>query len=355
VRPRAVSAILIVVLCLGFSVTACGVSQTTDHSAATSRSVTSTMVAPGKSAPEVSSPPVSQTTTTSPDISSMEFGERAYSYVQKLAVANRPAGTEVEAAAAAKVMGWYEDLGYSPTLQSFTYADEDGEVRTSQNVVVFREGGEAGEASVRPLVIVGAHYDSNGYGLGADDNASGTSVVLEVAERLEDHDLPYDIVFVAFGAEELGGEGSAYFVSQMSAEDVSRTTVMINFDALIFGDHLYVHSGTNGKTGPRDRMLELAEEHLLPIEPGGWPPTGVIPAGYSDHHFFNEAGMPIVFCLATNWEIGEHDGRTQTVEYGTIWADETDTLAIIEQRFPGRPLAHLRVYTKLAFEYLSHL
>ena|GEM_PF-6286520 len=46
-------------------------------------------------------------------------------------------------------------------------------------------------------------------GAGADDNASGVAVMLEVAERLAHFKIDYDIVFVAFGAEEAGLRGSS--------------------------------------------------------------------------------------------------------------------------------------------------
>jgi hypothetical protein len=77
-------------------------------------------------------------------------------------------------------------------------------------------------------VIVGAHYDHLGKGgrhslaptseeahLGADDNASGTAVMLEVARELamRKKDLRRDVVFVAFSGEESGVLGSAHFVA----------------------------------------------------------------------------------------------------------------------------------------------
>lgn len=338
------------VLCILVLVSACGAPQPAGQ--------VTTHPAPTASGSEHESPPVAADASVAwqpGGISLVEFGERAYSYIPKLAVETRSAGTAAESVAAARVMGWFRELGYSPSLQSFTYTSDDGKVGTSQNVVVFRGGHKVEGTPVMPLVIIGAHYDSNGDGLGADDNASGISLVLELAERLRSYDLPYDVIFVAFGGEELAGKGSEYYVQQMSTEDILRTTVMINFDSLIFGDKLYIHSGSNGKTGPRDQMLEIVREFGLPVDLGGWPPTGVIPEGYSDHHFFNEAGIPVVFCLSTNWALGRHDGRTQTEKYGTIWADEEDNLATIEQRFPGRPLQHLKTYAILVFEYLKRL
>ncbi len=70
-------------------------------------------------------------------------------------------------------------------------------------------------ASRTALVIAGAHYDAVTAGEGADDNASGVGVMLEVAERLAHFTIDYDVVFIAFGAEDVGSRGSDAFVDQL--------------------------------------------------------------------------------------------------------------------------------------------
>jgi aminopeptidase YwaD len=94
-------------------------------------------------------------------------------------------------------------------------------------------------------VVIGAHYDHIGLGHygtrdsktegqvhhGADDNASGTAVLLEVARRLGTSNLrpARSIVFAAFSAEELGLFGSRHYVNQAGAK-LSSTKAMINLD-----------------------------------------------------------------------------------------------------------------------------
>lgn len=95
------------------------------------------------------------------------------------------------------------------------------------NVVGRLEAGGKPEQP-QPLVL-GAHYDHLGFGgfgslapdshephLGADDNASGTAVLLEVARILSEHraELRRDVVFVAFTAEEMGLLGSTHFTRE---------------------------------------------------------------------------------------------------------------------------------------------
>lgn len=93
-------------------------------------------------------------------------------------------------------------------------------------------------------LVVGAHYDHAGFGNkilslhdedhgqlhpGADDNASGVAVMLELAEALQGVERSHDVIFVAFGAEEYGLHGSTHFIQSgvIPANDI---LAMLNFD-----------------------------------------------------------------------------------------------------------------------------
>ncbi|MCX6148982.1 MAG: M20/M25/M40 family metallo-hydrolase [Ignavibacteriales bacterium] len=96
-------------------------------------------------------------------------------------------------------------------------------------------------------IIIGAHYDHLGYGEtgslyrgkdkqihnGADDNASGTTGVLELAEKFaaEKDKNKRSIIFVTFSGEELGMLGSNYFVQKLSIP-YKNITAMINLDMI---------------------------------------------------------------------------------------------------------------------------
>jgi len=285
-------------------------------------------------------------------------GSQAYHYLKDLATTARVAGTPAELTAALKVKGWFASAGYSTRLQRFSF-DDGGATARSQNVIAYRPAAVRSKNGHTPLVIVGAHYDCVDAGLGADDNASGMGVLLEVAERIAGYRQDYDLVFVAFGAEEVGLIGGDYYFNHLSAADVSRCTAMINFDSLIAGDFMYAHAGFNEKTWVRDRILAIARQYRLPIkmQPGLNPsyPKGLTPDGFSDYTAFNDAGIPIVAFEATNWSIGDFDGWIQTVKHDSYWHTANDTLATIEADFPGRPMAHLKAYTKVVFEFLKGL
>ncbi len=286
-----------------------------------------------------------------------EYGAEAYSYVEQLSAMKRPAATEQELAAANLIKGWFADEGYNAGLKGFTFR-YNGKPYQSQNVIAFKPAAGRRTAST-PLVIVGAHYDNDPVGQGADDNASGVGVVLELADRLSATELPYDLEFVCFGSEEAGLKGSAAFVNAMSAAEIKRTIAMINFDSLIAGDKLYIHAGFNKKTWARDEMLEIIDDLDLPIgtQPGlnKKYPAGLTPNGFSDYTAFNKRRIPIVAFESTNWEIGALDGYEETAQYGSFWHTVNDNLAKIEELLPGRPMARLHAYTELNYEFLANL
>ncbi len=297
-----------------------------------------------------------------------DIGDSAYAYIDALTRITNPdgtytgllrvAGTEDEYAAALTVQGWFADAGYLPALQPFTYT-RDGVAYTSQNVVAYRPADLKSNGAPTPLVIVGAHYDAVKAGQGADDNASGVGAMLEVAERMAGYKIDYDLVFVAFGAEEVGLIGSNRYSRSMSKADRDRAIVMINLDSLIVGDKLYVYSGTNGWTWARTEMLRLAELNDLPIETqlglNHKYPAGTTPNGFSDYTAFNQIDIPVAAFESTNWEIGDLDGYEQTEEYGSFWHTPWDTLEMIELLYPERPMEHLTAFTTVVFDFLRVL
>lgn len=286
---------------------------------------------------------------------SVPAGAQAYACTEQLAVASRIAGTQSELEAARTIAGWFEDAGYETGMQPFTYGSGK-KMRRSQNVIASLPSTSGNQDA--PLVIVGAHYDSVAAGNGADDNASGVGCMVEIAREVATYDdRDYDIEFVAFGAEEVGLEGSFFYADQMSDDDIARTHAMINFDSLIVGDMLYIHAGFNELTGPRDAMLAIIEDLSLPIgvQPGlnEHYPSGLTPDWFSDYTAFNQAGIPIVAFESTNWEIGDLDGYVETAKFGSFWHTGKDKLKTIEQRFPGRPIERLAAYTTLVETYLE--
>jgi Zn-dependent M28 family amino/carboxypeptidase len=280
-----------------------------------------------------------------------DTGETAYQQVKYLSeqIGPRVAGTVSEKTASKYLASQLQAIGLHPTIQNFTYTRKNVTYQ-SQNVIATKKGKSNKE------LIIGAHYDSVSSGKGADDNGSSIGVVLETLQKLAKKKTPYTVKVIFFGAEEAGLQGSKYYVSQMTETEKKNTIAMINLDSLIAGDKMYVY-GDQGKQGKlRDFALKIAKKHKIQMStnPGLNPeyPAGTT-GEWSDHAPFKAAGIPYAYFEATNWEIGDLDGYTQTVKHGAIWHTEKDNLPFLEQEFPGRVQDHLKSFTAVLTELVA--
>jgi Peptidase family M28/PA domain len=169
------------------------------------------------------------------------------------------------------------------------------------NVVGILRGNDADLAS--EAVVVGAHYDHLGLGgegslapdevavhPGADDNASGTAAVLELARSLAaTGPWPRTLVFVAFAGEEMGLLGSAEYVRRPPIP-LDRTAVMVNLDMVgrLREGKIYV-SGVDSGSGLRALVVDAARG--LPLAPA----LRGDPFAPSDQTSFYAAGRPVLF------------------------------------------------------------
>ena len=174
--------------------------------------------------------------------------------------------------------------------------------------------------SAAETVVVGAHYDHLGFGgpgstapgeravhHGADDNASGTAVLLEVARRLAAAGpLPRSVLFVAFSGEERGLLGSGHYVAN-PAVPLADTVAMVNLDMVgrLDGDKLIVH-GTGTGTGLEPLVDRLAAAAGLGLakEPGGFGP--------SDHASFYARKIPVLHVFTGSH--GDYHRPTDTAD-----------------------------------------
>ena len=335
-------------LCLvALSVTACG-----------SQAVISSPARPSPASPStgptrtVASTVSLAPTADQPADRSVEVSRRARAHIESLtSIGPRVAGSQAEGQAAAYISIALGALGYQPQIRPFVATSWSHRQITSANVVAVKPG-----ASPRQIVV-GAHYDSVSKGLGADDNASGVAVMLEVAELLADEFTPYTVCFVAFGAEEVGFLGSAAFVAGMSEEERANTLLMVNLDSVVAGNFQYVYS-EEGSSAARDWVLTWASAHgrdlrtvhdIVFNDPHG--------NGFSDYAPFLAAGIPFVYFEATDWTLGDKDGWTQVdttlADRGVIRHTGYDTLAWLDATFPGRVDARLELTVAALYAFLT--
>lgn len=147
-------------------------------------------------------------------------------------------------------------------------------VVTGRNIIGHLEG------VTQPSVLLGGHYDSVVGSPGANDNASGTAVVLEIARNLSDTPLARQAWFVAFDGEEDGLHGSKFFVKTAEPEFLSGLKAMLNFDMVGVNDELRV-GGASSLTA----LAKAADPKVSTFQAKGG----------SDHAPFAAAGVPILF------------------------------------------------------------
>ena len=156
-------------------------------------------------------------------------------------------------------------------------------------------------------LIIGAHYDHLGSGgagsssrtpdtvavhYGADDNASGIAMMLELAQKFANGNktLSRSIVFIAFSAEEMGLLGARHFIENMPVS-ASSVNAMINLDMVgrLKDTRVLQVGGAGTAAGMKYILTELNDTSriILTISDEGYGP--------SDHSVFYGADIPVLF------------------------------------------------------------
>jgi aminopeptidase YwaD len=173
----------------------------------------------------------------------------------------------------------------------------------TQNVVAYKKGKQKPDS----VLVFSAHYDHLGtlgkeaIFYGANDNASGISMLLELARYYTANPSPYTVVFIAFGAEEAGLLGSKYFVENPPFE-LSKIKLLVNLDLVGTGDDgLGI---VNATVFPQqfavfDRINQEKKYFSKFIKRGK--------AANSDHYFFTEKGVPSFFIYGLGGIQAYHD------------------------------------------------
>lgn len=162
---------------------------------------------------------------------------------------------------------------------------------TSQNVIGYLEGTTYKDS----FVVVTAHYDhlgmmgSKAIFPGANDNASGIAMMLNLAKYYKENPQPYSVVFIAFSGEETGLIGSKYFVEH-PVFPLDNIKFLINID--LMGNGAEGVMTVNGMVYTQEYLLLKSvndNSHYLPaVKARG-------KARNSDHYWFSEAGVPSFF------------------------------------------------------------
>ena len=208
----------------------------------------------------------------------------------------RKAGSEDAAKAAAYIVGQFEEIGIQPYFEEGWYQPFEMNGKTYKNVIGIIPGNDP--VLKDEYIIIGAHYDHLGvrdgkiYN-GADDNASGTATIIEMARILksQQNNLKRSIIVAAFDAEEIGLWGSDYLSKKL---DLSKVKLMMSIDMVGWlekGKTLQLQGTATIKDGKRLFRKEAEKMHLE-IKPKDFE-TSIF--GATDTQSFAEKGVATIY------------------------------------------------------------
>lgn len=206
----------------------------------------------------------------------------------------RAPGTDGDKAARDHIAARMKCLGLLPAFETgYEQPFEDRENHDTANVVGYIKGSD--DKVGGDIIVIGAHHDHTGSGhLGANDNASGVTALLAIAQAIRQKDTGprRTIAFVTFGAEEQGMVGSTYFVAHPPKNlPMGKVVQYINLDMVgSYKSKGWVAAmGTFAKLPARTILDRLKKSYArLAVGVGGR-------ASRSDHVGFCKAGIPYVF------------------------------------------------------------
>ncbi len=256
---------------------------------------------------------ISAVTSSSP--TAAPDGTRAFQHVIALAqdIGPRPIGSESDRRAAEYVRREMQAYGLDVDLQEVpVFKDGDGERRVNSFNVVGRLEGDGPDT-----LIVGAHHDSVGaFVPGANDDASGLAVLLEVARLTSSRPRRTHYLFISFCCEEEGLYGSKAFVE---SADLTRVRAMIALELLGRGELLagpapeppeYWAQRAVVDAARRSGVRNIAARPLWTIAPR------LMKVDHSaDHEPFLRAGVPAFLLMGTypHWTYHTAEDRAAAV------------------------------------------
>ncbi|GAE35969.1 M28 family peptidase [Halalkalibacter akibai] len=173
-------------------------------------------------------------------------------------------------------------------------------LRTSHNVIANKKASNKNKDNGN-VIVLSSHHDSVPGAPGANDNASGTAMVLELARVLKDLPTDTEIRFATFGAEELGLIGSRHYVNTLPQEELNR--IVANFNLDMVGSRDAGDLVMRTVNGQPNLVTELTQASSLRLNGS---PTPYAQGGSSDHVPFGEAGIPAALFIHSPLEPWYH-------------------------------------------------
>lgn len=216
-----------------------------------------------------------------------------------------------------------------------------------------------GTTARQEVLVLGAHYDTASYTPGADDNASGCAMLIEIAHALtsRSHDRTIDIVFFDRGSSRYAStdETGSHAWAADAKKNGKKIAAMLSLDSV---DCFFDEPGTQGGPFPLSLCYpgqgnfllfagELSSRDLVRTcvenfrATGGFPCEGLALPGLlpwiqrSDHYAFGQQGWPAVVVTDTgplrNHEHGEMTDTPDRLNYGKMAKATLGLLKLVEK------------------------
>ena len=221
------------------------------------------------------------------------------------------------------------ELSGIPSLQMRLFANVSRDLATTQNLIAESRGGDP-----HNVIMAGAHLDSVQAGPGINDNGSGSSALIEVAQQMSRLNLPNKLRFAWWSAEEDGLVGSTRYVDSLTDPELADIEMYLNFDMIASPNYgLFIYDGDGSGfdiEGPpgSDDIEHLFERYFaernIPSEPTAF-------TGRSDYQAFINNDIP-AGGLFTGAEVSktaaqvEKWGGTAGVAYDHCYHQACDTI-----------------------------
>jgi alkaline phosphatase isozyme conversion protein len=235
-------------------------------------------------------------------------------------IGERAAGSVRESGAADYIVARLGEYGYTVEEQPFTMPDGFG----SRNIVGTRRG-----TSEAYTILIGAHYDSQQESKGADDDASGVGVVLELARVFSVRRLEPTLQFVFFGANRPGSQdedtrlvGAKRFVELLGTLEKNDIISMIEVDSVGQGDTLALRTQGTGLQRLKDKLETFARQKNTPV-------AYMKSTADSDNMPFENSQIPAVWVEWCN-----SDGSLSTDnQYTSVAPDKVASVGVMVESF----------------------
>ncbi len=173
----------------------------------------------------------------------------------------------------------------------------------SRNVIAYLPGTKG----AKKTIVFTAHYDHLGrmgeltYFPGANDNASGTAMLLTLAKYFKEHPVNINILFIAFAGEEAGLLGSKHYVEHPTYP-MKKMNFLVNLDIMGSGEEGITVVNATLFNDQFNLLQEINTEKglLTQVKSRG-------PAQNSDHYWFTEKGVPAFFIYTMGSNKNYHD------------------------------------------------